>query len=409
MRILFLTDNFPPEVNAPATRTHFHCAQWVAAGADVTVITGAPNFPTGRVFDGYRNRLFQTEEIDGIRVVRVWTYVAANEGFAKRTLDYLSFAASATVAGIFQDFDVLVATSPQFFTATAGRLVSLLKRKPWVFELRDIWPESIVATGALRADSPIIRVLEWLEMDLYRGADMVVPVTNAFARQLVERGVDPAKMCVVTNGVASEEFASVGSPPARRHRALSIDEPFRVGYLGTMGMAHDLDVALRAARLLADDPVEFVLVGDGADRASLEAALATQPELRVRIEAPVGRERVPETLARMDAALVPLRDSPTFSAVIPSKIFEAAAMGVPILLGVRGESEAIVRRFDAGLAFAPEDAEELAGAVRCLLGDPGLRDRLSAGGRRLAEAYDRHALAARMLEALEGVVERGGR
>ena len=151
MRILFLTDNFPPETNAPASRTHEHAKRWVAAGHRVTVVTGAPNFPSGKIHAGYSNRLWQRETIDGIDVVRVWTYITANEGFLKRTLDYVSFMVSAICASPFLPrANIIVATSPQFFTPCAAWVVSLLRWCPFVFELRDLWPDSIVAVGAMQ-------------------------------------------------------------------------------------------------------------------------------------------------------------------------------------------------------------------------------------------------------------------
>ena len=140
MRILFLSDNFPPEVNAPASRTFDHCREWVKAGAEVTVVTCAPNFPQGKVYPGYKNKLWQTEMMDGIRVIRVWTYMVPNKGFIKRTLDYISFSVTGFLAALFVKTDVIVATSPQFFTALAGRTLSWWKRKPWVMEVRDLWP-----------------------------------------------------------------------------------------------------------------------------------------------------------------------------------------------------------------------------------------------------------------------------
>ena len=172
MKILFLTDNFPPEFNAPASRTYAHCKEWVRQGAEVTVITGAPNFPKGKVFEGYKNRWKQTEEMDGIRVIRVWTYIAANEGFLKRTLDFISFMFTSFSAGIFVKTDVIVATSPQFFTAIAGRWLSFFKRKPWIMEVRDIWPESIKAVGAMEGNLAI-RYFEYLEKRMYKSASKI--------------------------------------------------------------------------------------------------------------------------------------------------------------------------------------------------------------------------------------------
>jgi hypothetical protein len=397
MKILFLTDNFPPEVNAPATRTYQHCRAWVEAGAEVTVVTGFPNFPSGKVFPGYRNVPLHVESVEGIRVIRVWTYMAPNAGFLRRTLDYASFAASASAVGYWLDFDVLVATSPQFFTAVAGSVVGMLKGRPWVFELRDIWPDSIVATGAMRPGFAI-QALERLELDLYRSADLVVSVTDAFKADLVRRGIPEAKIRVVPNGIHAADFAAAERVGPRPREP---GEPFRVGYLGTHGLAHGLDVVFGAAELLRDDGVEFVLVGDGADKSRL-AELAGRLGLpNVRLLPPVPRQEVAATLAEMDAMLVPLRDTPTFRNVIPSKIFEAAAARRPIVLGVRGEAESLVLGFGAGLAYTPEDAAGLADAVRRMEADAGLYRGLQDGCARLAGAFDRRTLALKMLGHLQ--------
>ncbi len=169
MKILFLTDNFPPEVNAPATRTYEHCVEWVKQGADVTVITCAPNFPKGKVYVGYRNKIYQKEVVEGIKVIRVWTYIAANKGFLKRTIDYVSFAVSSFIAGLFVRTDIIVATSPQFFTALSGRTLSFWTKTPWVMEVRDLWPESIKTVGAMN-DNLFIRYFEWQEKRCYKSA-----------------------------------------------------------------------------------------------------------------------------------------------------------------------------------------------------------------------------------------------
>ncbi len=208
MKLLFLTDNFPPEVNAPASRTFDHCREWVAAGIDVTVITCAPNFPHGRVYRGYRNKWMQKETIDGIKVIRVWTYIAPNSGFARRIVDFVSFALAGFVASLFVRTDIIVATSPQFFTAVSGCAAGLFKRRPWVMEVRDLWPESLRAVGVASGREWWLDLLERLELFLYRRAASVVVNTHAFHANLMSRGVDPAKINVVTNGVMTENFAA---------------------------------------------------------------------------------------------------------------------------------------------------------------------------------------------------------
>jgi len=187
MHILFLTDNFPPEANAPASRTFEHCREWVKAGHQVTVITCVPNFPKGKVFEGYRNKLWQSEEMDGIRVIRVWSYITANEGFAKRILDYVSYMVTASIAALFvRRVDLIIGTSPQFFTACAAYATSVMKRRPWVFELRDIWPESIRVVSAMK-HSRVLDFLERVELFLYRKSTAIVSVTHAFKKNLIDR------------------------------------------------------------------------------------------------------------------------------------------------------------------------------------------------------------------------------
>ncbi len=250
MKILFLSDNFPPEVNAPASRTFEHCREWVKAGHDVTVITTAPNFPKGVVFPGYRNRLWQREEMEGIRVVRVWTYITANAGFGKRTLDYLSFMVSGFLAGLVQRRpDVIVGTSPQFFTTCAAWMLAVFRWRPFVFELRDLWPESIKTVGAMN-ESAALRALERLELFLYRKASAVVAVTASFKRNLISRGIAGDKIAVVTNGVDLSRFRPLPPDLALRDALGIPHQAFVAGYIGTHGMAHALETVLEAARLL---------------------------------------------------------------------------------------------------------------------------------------------------------------
>ena len=205
MKILFITDNFPPETNAPATRTYEHCLEWIKAGEEVTILTCAPNFPQGKIYTGYKNKFFQKENIDGIQVIRVWSYITANEGFTKRVLDYISFALMAFIVGLFQKTDVIIATSPQFFTTWSGAAFTNIKRKPWIFELRDLWPESIRTVGAMKHEK-VLDKLEKIEFWLYKNSTRVIAVTDAFKENLMHRGIDKNKIDVITNGANTELF-----------------------------------------------------------------------------------------------------------------------------------------------------------------------------------------------------------
>ncbi|HEY2630437.1 MAG TPA: glycosyltransferase family 4 protein [Usitatibacter sp.] len=310
MHILFLSDNFPPETNAPASRTHEHTRRWVAAGHRVTVITGAPNFPSGRVHAGYENRLWSRESIDGIEVLRVWTYITANEGFLRRTLDYMSFMVTSTLASFFvRKVDVIVATSPQFFTPCAAWVVSLLRRRPFIFELRDLWPDSILAVGAMR-ETFAIRMLRKLEYFLYRRADRIVAVTQSFRTILSGNGIDAAKIVVVPNGVDLDTFIP-GARPAELAAKWGVSNQFVAAYVGTIGMAHGLGTILDAAvQLRGSTNVTFMLIGDGAERAVLESRCRELGLSSILFVGPVSKAEVREYWKLCSAALVLLRDSP---------------------------------------------------------------------------------------------------
>lgn len=407
MRILFLSDNFPPEGNAPATRLYEHATRWVRAGHEVTVITCAPNFPEGRLFPGYRNAWRQVEWLDGIRVVRVKTYITANEGFLKRTLDYLSFMLMATVMSVFERRpDVVVATSPQFFCALAGWMVGVLKWRPFVFELRDLWPASIMAVGAMRK-SLVIRLLEHVELFLYRRADAIVSVTESFREDLAARGVPRGKIHVVLNGVDLDRYE-----PRERDAALArefgLEGKFVAGYMGTHGMAHALPKVLEAAeRLRHREDIAFFFAGSGAERARVEQLVAERGLRNVRLIPRQPKEAMPALWSLCDLAIVPLRDTPVFATVIPSKIFESMGMGVPILMSLpEGEATAIVRRTGSGVCVPPEAPEAMAETIARLADAPSEMAALRQAALAAAPSFSREALAARMLTVLQQVAGR---
>lgn len=406
MHILFLTDNFPPEVNAPASRTHEHGRQWVAAGAQVTVITCAPNFPKGRVFGGYRNKLWQEEAMDGIRVIRVWSYITANEGFAKRVLDYMSFMLCAFIASLWvRRVDVVVGTSPQFFTAVSAWAVGAVKRVPFVFELRDLWPESIKAVGAMK-ESVVIRMLERVEMFLYRRAARIVTVTNSFRQTLIRRGIDDNKIEVITNGVDLSRF-SPREKDAALERELGFEGCFVAGYIGTHGMAHALETLVRAMQQLQSHPqgrhIRLLLLGDGARKAHLQAEVASLGLTNVVFVDTVRKDMVARYWSLLDVSIIHLRQTPLFETVIPSKLFECMGMGIPVLHGVSGESAGIVQREACGVTFEPENADQLVQSLLDLQSNPGHLNQLGQAGVLAATSYDRSALARKMLGLLSGL------
>ena len=409
MHILFLSDNFPPEVNAPASRTFEHCREWVRAGHQVTVITCAPNFPKGQVFAGYRNRFWQSEELAGIRVIRVWSYITANEGFFKRILDYQSFMVSATLAALFvRRVDVVLGTSPQFFTVCAAYVVARLKRLPWVFELRDIWPESIKAVGAMK-DSAAIRLLERLELFLYRQATRIVTVTHSFKQTLMRRGIGGEKIKVVTNGVDLSQFAPQ-TKDAQLLESLGLTGKFVAGYIGTHGMAHALETLLDAALILQQMPeannVQIVLLGHGARKADLVGKANAMGLRNVLFLDSVPKDQVARYWSLLDVSVIHLRKSELFTTVIPSKLFEGMGMGIPVLHGVAGESAEIVHKEAVGEVFESESATQMVAGLLRLRDDPARYRALRKNGLDAAQRYDRKALALSMLDILKTLEKR---
>ena len=401
MKILFITDNFPPEINAPATRTYEHCLEWVKQGNEVTVLTCTPNFPHGKVYKGYKNRLYQKEDIDGIEVIRLWSYIAPNSGFTKRILDYVSFAFMSFWVGLFQKHDVVIATSPQFFTTWAAWGISKIRRKPWIFELRDIWPESIRTVGAMKQE----HVLDWLEkieLGLYRDADKVVAVTDAFKSNLIQRGIAPEKIEVVTNGSNVELFY-----PREKDNSLLLSlnlvNKFIIGYIGTHGMAHSLDFIVQSISKIDDENIHFLFIGDGYMKSKIIEIASALSLKNITFLDPVPKEEVPRYLSIIDVSLAPLIKSDTFKMVIPSKIFEASSMHKPTLLGVEGQAQEIIEHYNAGLCFEPENEEDFIKNILTLKNDKVIYKNCQSGCERLAHTFDRKKLANKMLKILKEV------
>lgn len=405
MKILVLTHYYPPEVNAPASRLSEHARVWAQAGHDVTVVTCVPNHPTGRAYPGYRNNLWQEEERDGVRVIRLWTWLAANEGFLPRIANYVSYLLSVFLwMWRLPKADVVLSTSPQFFCGLAGWLLKR-KRRPWVLEIRDLWPESIVTVGAMKRGAAI-KLLEAIERFAYRKADLVVSVTDGFVPHIRERRGD-GPIAVIKNGVDLTTFTTPDAAAESEFRAAhGLTGKFVAAYVGTHGMAHRLDTVLEAAELLRERAdIAFLLVGDGAERERLVAEVAARGLSNVVMLGQQPKAAMPAIWAASDAALVLLRRVDTFKTVIPSKMFEAMAMACPMVLGVEGEAKALMEAGGAGIAITPESAEELAAAVTRLTDDRAFAAQLGESGRSfVAREFDRRVLAERLLGEMQALV-----
>jgi glycosyltransferase involved in cell wall biosynthesis len=404
MRLLFVCQYFPPEIGAPSARTFEHARQWVADGHQVTVLTGFPNHPTGRIPPEYRGKVFQKETVDGITVWRSWLYATPYVGFKGRVFCFVSFMISAIITALLHRarYDVVVATSPQFFVAIAGYVISLFKRKPFVFEVRDMWPEGIVLMGLLKKDSTITRILERIELFLYRKATCIISVTRGFKERIASRGIDAGKIHVVRNGADLSRFRP--APPDETVReAHGLTGKFAACYMGNHGRSQGVKTILQAAEILKDrDDIRFLLIGEGEEKPDLVRWAEERELSNVAFVGAQPKESMPGLLAASNACFVPLRKLDIFKQTIPSKVFEIMASGRPVLLGVEGEVREIVEEAGGGIAVEPENPAELAEAVSRLAGDPDLARRMGQDGRAYVEReFDRKILARRMIAILE--------
>jgi glycosyltransferase involved in cell wall biosynthesis len=404
MHILFITDNFYPEVNAPATRTFEHSKVWVAQGNKVTIITCAPNFPEGKVFDGYKNKLIYKENIYGINVWRVKTFISANEGFIMRTLDFISFMISSFFFGMFvRKPDVIIGTSPQFFTVISAYLISIFKRAPFVFELRDIWPASITAVGALKHNW-IISILEKIELFLYKKARLIISVTKSFKTELIKRGVDESKIKVIFNGSDKHESKQLNIPNI--FNDYDLKNQFVVGYIGTHGMAHALENVIESAEILKNNKnIRFLLVGGGAEYSNLYN-LSKEKNLQNLIMIPSQpKEMIPSILNACDISLIHLRDAELFKTVIPSKIFESMVHGIPVLSAMPfGEATNIIKKYNIGICISPENPKKLAETILELINKKELLNLFSKNSLKASSEFDRNKLAISMLENIKEII-----
>ena len=405
MRTLLVTHYFPPEIGAPQARLGDLARLWAAEGDEVTVITGMPNHPTGIVPAAYRGKWRVEENVDGYRVVRTWLYATPNEGIAKKTLGHVSFMASSVLLGARASgpADVVVVSSPTFFSIFAAWALARLKRASLVVEVRDLWPAIFVELGVL-TDRRIIWLLERLELWAYRVSDAVVVVSEGFRDDLIRRGVDADKVHTIRNGVDLGRFQPGGDPSPGRAQLGVAEGEVLVLYIGAHGISQGVAGVAEAAALLRDQPVHFACVGEGSAKGELEQRVKELELDNVSLHPGVPRNEVAGLLAAADICLVPLRDVPLFATFIPSKIFEFFGTGKAVVGAVRGESAEILRGAGA-VVVEPEDPEALAAAIKELAADPERRSAMGKEARTYVEQhFDRQRLARRYREVLDGVL-----
>src|ERR1700688_301906 len=407
MKILYVSQYFPPEMGAPAARAVEVSRHWAAAGHQVTVLTGFPNHRTGKVPAEYRDkfrRLVVREQIDGVNVVRTWLLPFPNRRAHERMLNYSSFCASAATTGLFLSRpDVVIASSPQLLVGLSGWWLARWKRVPFVFEVRDLWPESLAAVGMSDGNSLLHRSLAKIAGFLYRRSDRVVVVTPAFEEFLVQRWAVPReKISVIENGVETELFA----PEARtdRRRELGLEGKFVVSYIGTMGMAHGLETIVAAALQLRDaNPrIVFLMLGEGAEKRRILELARERGLHNIRFVDQQPREKIPSYICASDACLVLLKKTDLFKTVIPTKMLEFMSCARPVILGVDGQARAILEEARGGLAIEPGNSEALVKAVRYFAANRDLAIQMGRNGREhIVRKFSRRHSAEKYVRILE--------
>jgi colanic acid biosynthesis glycosyl transferase WcaI len=410
MKILYISQYFPPEMGAPAARAAELSKHWAAAGHEVTVLTGFPNHPTGVVPLEYRDkirRLVVHEHVDGVDVVRSWLLPFPNRKAYERMLNYSSFCVSAASTGLFLSRpEVVIATSPQLLVGLSGWWVARCKRVPFVFEVRDLWPESLAAVGMGDGNSLLHRALAKIAGFLYRHSDRVVVVTPAFEDYLVKHWHVPReKISVIENGVETDLFAPEAGTALRRQ--LGAEGKFVVSYIGTMGMAHGLETIIEAAvQLRSTNPeIVFLVVGEGAEKERVVALARERGLDNLRFVDQQPREKVPAYICASDVCLVLLKKSDLFKTVIPTKMLEFMSCARPVILGVDGQARAILEEARGGLVVEPENSDALVNALRYLAANPEMAGKLGRNGREyIVRKFSRRQTAQKYIRVLESLL-----
>lgn len=410
MRILYLSQYFPPEAGATQARAYEMCRGLVQAGHAVTMIAEFPNHPSGVIRPGYAGKLYERDQLDGIEVIRVWVKTSPTKTFSARIGFYLSYMVNAILAGIFLArgrYDLILATSPPLFVPAAGLVLSALRRLPLVGEVRDLWPAAAVALGELR--NP--RFIGWatrLEEIYYRRSQRIIVVTQGMQQSLEKRGIEPGKLVWIPNGANTDLFQYQPLSAQQIRQALGLEKKFVALYAGILGIAQGLDTVLQAAQLLRDHPsIHIILIGDGPQRAYLMALQAEWKLDNLTILPELPQKLIPGYLSAADVALVPLRKLELFRMAVPSKLFDAWACERPVICGIEGEAQEIVSLAEGGINIPAEDPQALARALLDLQADPEQAKAMGKRGRIFtSQHYARSALAQRLIYVLQEVIQK---
>ncbi|MEX0929684.1 MAG: glycosyltransferase family 4 protein [Balneolales bacterium] len=402
MKILLLSQYFPPETGAGATRSEALFKYLTEFGWEVEVIAEIPNYPTGKIQKGYSRKFVQSEVYGSSRINRVWVWTNPRKNNWQKLIIFVSFLSSSLLFAMQHNrrYDVIYATSPPIFTGISGCLIAKLYRTRFVLEVRDLWPDAALSSNGRPKKSFFHRLAKTVERWLYRNANLVVPVTTP-AQRIIEHENPAVSTQVIANGIDTSLFKKISHP---EHL---MDEPydktkFRVGYLGTFGVIHDLVTLIRAAKLCEDDPgIEFILVGDGSARGALDKALKEIKPNNVTILGLKQHRQVPSYISSFDLAVNPVHDKKVFESIITVKFYEYLACQVPVLSMARGLMREEGNASGAAVTIDPENPELLAATIKKLKNDPDVLEEMRQRSKDyINENHDRRYLAKLLSEKL---------
>jgi colanic acid biosynthesis glycosyl transferase WcaI len=408
LKILYLSQYFFPEVGATQIRTHEMAAGLIKSGHQVTVIAEMPNHPQGIIYKEFRGKVFDRTQLGNIEVVRVWVRASPKKNFFNRLVFYLSFMLMAVVGGLFiarKKYDIMYVTSPPLTVGGTALVLSYLRKIKMVFEIRDIWPHSAIMLGEIRSKLAI-SLSHKLEYVCYRHARHIVVTQQEMRDHLVTKGIGAEKISIIPNGSNTALFYFQVDKRMHLRKAYHWEKKFVVIYAGIFGIAQNLKIVLDAAQIVLsqDEQVQFLLIGDGPERAVLIEDIEQLALPNIICLPAQPREQIPAFLCAADAAWVPVVNKQLIG-LMPSKLFDALACERPVILGAVGPACQLLEAHAAGIVIPPEDPEALAAAILSLKAKPELCQSMGKAGRRLVQdRYSREKQAKQLNRLLKSLI-----
>ncbi|HEX7320353.1 MAG TPA: glycosyltransferase family 4 protein [bacterium] len=381
MKILYITQYYPPEIGAGSFRAEAIVDGLARRGHEVTVITEIPNYPHGKVYTGFNKRPWQVRKYSNHQVHYVWVKSAVKMNFIKRIALYLSFAFMAIGKGLLlkEKHDVIYVTSPPLFVGITAYVLGKILRIPYIFEVRDLWPQIAIESGEL--SNPIaIKMARWLESFLYLHSRHIVTVTKGFKRSINQMNVPSSKVDVVFNFAKTDQNITTAIPDNVKS---NFNNRFTVLYAGILGYFQGIDVIIQAANLVKHQPdILFIIVGKGTEEQALKK-LSTELQLKNIVWLPPQPNTLTHVLlSTAGCSVIPLKNLPSLRMTIPSKLFDYMGCGCPIILSASGEAVDMLRSSGAGVCVEPENADQLANAILNLYNNKNTCNEYSQKGKK---------------------------